>query len=550
MSDKILSVIPARKGSKGIPRKNLRELGEHPLVGHAIKTSKESSLIDHVALTTDSQEIAQIGRRYGVDTVVDRPKRLATDEVPLAPVIEHTFKDLNQDFRYVLCFQPTAPLISVNSIDQGIKTGKKGDTDSVVFVKNSTHIYWRDGKSGYEPMTNDRKNRQQLDPIYEEIGVFLSKSDVIKESRRVGDSPTFYEVESKEGIDIDTYADWVLAESQLQSKQVLYRLIGNGDTGTGHVFRGITIADHIFEHDVLFAVKSTEELAIEKLEESNYEYRTFDDEQSFIECVRLTTPDVVVNDILDTSAEYVESLKEYTPRVVNFEDLGSGTNQADAVINALYEHSTPPENHYFGFEYFCLRNEFRYASSRRDIPSVDKIMISFGGTDENNLTAKTLRALSDIDFELHLDVVLGLGYTEQESLAPITATYPSNIDFEINQDIQSMGEHMEQADLLITSNGRTLYEAAALNVPVISIAQNHREQKHPYAHISGGVLFLGQADYVTAENILTAVRDYIRDGQKRENMRKALEAHDITNGVEKIKKILFRETNENQQHGH
>jgi spore coat polysaccharide biosynthesis predicted glycosyltransferase SpsG len=395
-------------------------------------------------------------------------------------------------------------------------------------------------------MTNDRKNRQQLDPIYEEIGVFLSKSDVIKESRRVGDSPTFYEVESKEGIDIDTYADWVLAESQLQSKQALYRLIGNGDAGTGHVFRGITIADHIFEHDVLFAVKSTEELAIEKLEESNYEYRTFDDEQSFIECVRSTTPDVVVNDILDTSAEYVESLKEYTPRVVNFEDLGSGINQADAVINALYEHSTPPENHYFGFEYFCLRNEFRYASSRRDIPSVDKIMISFGGTDENNLTAKTLRALSDIDLELHLDVVLGLGYTEQESLAPITATYPSNIDFEINQDIQSMGEHMEQADLLITSNGRTLYEAAALNVPVISIAQNHREQKHPYAHISGGVLFLGQADYVTAENILTAVRDYIRDGQKRENMRKALEAHDITNGVEKIKKILFRETNENQ----
>jgi spore coat polysaccharide biosynthesis predicted glycosyltransferase SpsG len=254
---------------------------------------------------------------------------------------------------------------------------------------------------------------------------------------------------------------------------------------------------------------------------------------------------VVVNDILDTSAEYVKSLKEYTPRVVNIEDLGSGTNQADAVINALYEHSTPPENHYFGFEYFCLRNEFRYASSRRDISSVDKIMISFGGTDENNLTAKTLRALSDIDLELHLDVVLGLGYTEQESLAPITATYPSNIDFEINQDIQSMGEHMEQADLLITSNGRTLYEAAALNLPVISIAQNHREQKHPYAHISGGVLFLGQADYVTAESILTAVGDYIRDGQKREKMRRALEAHDIANGVERIKKILFRETDEN-----
>ena len=545
MSDEILSVIPARKGSKGIPRKNLRELGEHPLVGHAIRTSKESSLVNHVALTTDSQEIAQIGRRYGVDTVIDRPTRLATDQVPLAPVIEHAFENVSHDFRYVLCFQPTTPLVSVNSIDEGIELGKNDDTDSVVFVKDSTHIYWRDGEKGYEPVTNDRKNRQQLNSIYQEIGLFLSKDDIIIEGRRVGDSPTFYEVQSKEGIDIDTYADWILAESQLQSNQVLYRLIGSGDTGTGHVYRGITIADHIFEHDILFAVGSTDGLAIKKLEESNYEYQTFDDEQSFMKYVRSTTPDVVVNDILDTSAGYIESLKEHTSRVVNFEDLGSGTNQADAVINALYEHSTPPENHYFGFGYFCLRNEFRYASPRDEIPSVDRIMISFGGTDENNLTAKTLDALSSIDIELQLDVVLGLGYTEQESLAPITAAYPSNVDVEINQDIRSMGEHMEQADLLITSNGRTLYEAAALNVPVISIAQNHREQKHPYAHISGGVLFLGQADYVTEENILTTVKDYITDEEKRETMRRALEDHDIANGVERIKKILFREADEN-----
>lgn len=215
------------------------------------------------------------------------------------------------------------------------------------------------------------------------------------------------------------------------------------------------------------------------------------------------------------------------------------------MINALYEHSNPPENHHFGFEHFCLRNEFLYATPRAEISSVNRIMISFGGTDENNLTAKTLRALSDIDRDIHLDVVLGLGYTEQEWLDPILSAYPSNVSVEINQDIRSMAEHMEQADLLITSNGRTLYEAGSLNVPVISIAQNHREQKHPYAHISRGVLFLGQADYVTEENVLTAVKDYITDREKRETMREALEDHDIANGVERIKQILFEETNEN-----
>ena len=173
MPESVLSIIPARKGSKGIPRKNLRELGDHPLVAHAITTSKESSLIDHTVLTTDSQEIAQIGRQYDVNTVINRPADLATDDVPLAPVIEHAFNQVDNRFEHILCFQPTVPLISSDSIDSGIRAGIQDEGDSVVFVRDSTHIYWREGQDGYELVTSDRKNRQQLDPIYEEIGVFL-----------------------------------------------------------------------------------------------------------------------------------------------------------------------------------------------------------------------------------------------------------------------------------------------------------------------------------------------------------------------------------------
>lgn len=545
MSGKILSVIPARKGSKGIPRKNIRELGKHPLVAYAIEKSQESLSTDHVALTTDSQEIAQIGRQYGVDTIIERPNHLATDEVPLAPVIKHAFDVIDENFEFVLCFQPTSPLVSISSIDNGIDIAQRENANSVVFVRDSTHFYWKETPAGYVPVSGERKNRQLMDSIYEEIGVFLSHKELIKEEQRVGDNPSFFVVDSEEGLDIDTFADWTLAESYLQRKQVLYRLIGNGDAGTGHVFRGITIADYLFEHDILFAVGPKEDLAIEKLEESNYNYQIFDDDQDFLNHVKLNSPDIVVNDVLDTSAEYVKRLKNYGTRVVNFEDLGAGTEHADAVINALYEYSKPPENHYFGFEYFCLRGEFRYASPITEIPTVERIMISFGGNDENNLTAKTLRALSELDHEIHLDVILGLGYTQHEMLAPITENYPPNINVEIRQDINSMAEHMEQADLMITSNGRTLYEAGALNLPVISIAQNHREQKHPYSHISRGVLFLGQADYVAKDNIRIAVEDYITDRSKRESMRSALEDHDITNGVDRIKQILFERTDEN-----
>jgi len=543
MSQKFLAIIPARKGSKGIPRKNVRELGDKPLIAHAIETCRESSFIDHVALTTDSQEIEQIGRQFGVDSVVKRPAELGADDVPLAPVTQHAHQSVSGDFEYVVCFQPTVPLVTTASLDEGIASIVNQDADSGIFVKDSTHHYWKQVESGYEAVSTDRKNRQQMDRIVEEIGVFVTGQELISDGHRVGDSPVFYEVEEHEGIDIDTYTDWILAESSLDRKEVVYRLIGNAETGTGHVFRGITIADHLFEHDIRFAVCNSEDLAIDALEESNYEYDVLEDDTAFLNYIGTNPPAVVVNDILDTTASYVETLSKLGPRVINFEDLGDGTVHADAVINALYEHSNPPANHYFGFQYFCLRNEFRYATPKSAIPSVDQIMVSFGGTDENNLTAKTLGALSKLDKPLHIDVILGLGYTERESLEPLIESYPEQTTVTVNQDVDSMAEHMQAADLLVTSNGRTLYEAGSLNLPVISIAQNQRELRHPYAHISQGIVSLGEATYVTESNILTAVEDYITDEQHRETMRQALAEHDIENGINRIKAILFGEDN-------
>lgn len=544
MDNTVLSVIPARKGSKGVPRKNVRELGDRPLVGHAIETSRATELVDTIVVTTDSEEIAQIARRFGADVVIDRPEELATDEVPLAPVIEHAFNEVGGEFDYVLCFQPTAPLIQSSTIDGGIRTGIEEDADSIVFVTDSTHHYWKRTDNDFSLMSSDRQNRQLMDPIYGEIGVFLSHRDLVAEGKRVGGSKAFYTVDNWEGIDIDTYADWQTAESYLDRKQVVYRVTGNDQNGTGHIYRGITLADHLFEHDILFAVTPSDDIAIDMLEESNYDYHIFDDEAAFLSFVEANSPDIVINDILNTTAEYVTRAQDAGCRVVNFEDLGNGTDHADAVINALYEHSKPPADHYYGFEYFCLRGEFRYATRKTEIDSVDRIMISFGGVDINNMTAHTLEALSEIEDELQIDVVLGLGYDSPERLDPVIAEITDNLQVEVSQQIQSMAKRMEQADLLITSNGRTLYEAASLNLPMISISQNVREEKHPYANVSRGVISLGQAEYVNQQTILTAVTDYIQDADKREQMRTALANHDIANGIERIKQIVFDEGNE------
>lgn len=524
----------------------MRVLGDKPLVAHAIRACKNAAVVDHVVLTTDSEEIAQIGRRYGADEIIDRPSRLAADDVPLAPVVEHAFCESEEDAKYILCFQPTAPLVTAESIEKGAMNAFEEESSSVVFARESTHLYWKVKNESFQPVYEDRKNRQDLIPIYEEIGIFISRKNVLRKGSRVGDNPSFYAVSRKEGVDIDTHSDWLLAESYLNRRKLMYRLTGNKETGTGHVYRGITIADQIFKHEVEFIVTQKDDLAINKLEDSKYNYSVLE-EKELDEYVDKSKADVFVNDILDTSEDYMKRISEVVPHIVNFEDLGNGAQYADAVVNALYEYSNPPTNHYFGAEYYCLRNEFRYASPHTEISSVDRIMISFGGTDEGNLTGRTLRALSDLQHRVNIDIVLGLGYTNRGGLDSILSEYPSNLSVEVSQNIDSMAEHMEAADLLITSGGRTLYEASSLNLPVISIAQNSREQKHPYAHVSRGILSLGLADYVSQEGILAAVEKYITDEEQRETMRSVLSEVDISNGISRIKSILFNESDQHER---
>lgn len=542
MSNKILSVIPAREGSKGIPRKNIRSLDGIPLIAHAIETSQNSNRVDTTVLTTDSTEAQNIGRKFGVDEIIDRPARLCTDEVPLAPVIKHAQDRIDGDFEYVLSFQPTAPLISPESLDEGIETAFSEESNSLIFVRDSTHLYWRAGEEGLEPVSPNRLNRQELEPIYQEIGLFVSHSSLVNGGKRVGRNPSFYIVPKTEGVDIDSYDDWIVAERNLNSKNVKYRVTGHTETGTGHAYRGITIADHVFNHNIEFLVTQEDNLAINILEDTNYQYRIIKSNSEVESILENEVVDVVINDILDTTRDYISGLQKHDVRVVNIEDLGPGRNVADAVVNSLYEHSNPPENHYYGFKYFCLRDEFRHASPKSSIESVDRIMISFGGTDENNLTARTLNSLDEVDSKLDIDVVLGPGYTKRHTIDQIIASLGEDRTT-VSQDINTMSEHMQEADLLVTSNGRTIYEGASLNLPMVSIAQNERELRHPYSYISNGVMSLGHASQVSIRKLQEAIEDYINSQEKRYSMQQSLSNHSISNGIEEVKEIVFDSEN-------
>lgn len=176
---KILCVIPARSGSKGLKNKNTAKLGNHPLIAWPINSALKSKYIDKVVVSTDSLKIFKIAKKYGADVPFLRPKKLATDNASTVDVIKHVIKFLekkNEFFDYVLCLESTSPLSSSKDIENaiGILHNNSYKADSIVgvgrctsqhpeylFLKKKNNLLKR-----YLSKRNIYKRRQDLSNIY------------------------------------------------------------------------------------------------------------------------------------------------------------------------------------------------------------------------------------------------------------------------------------------------------------------------------------------------------------------------------------------------
>lgn len=159
MVEKVLGLIPARGGSKGVPLKNIREVNGKPLIAYTISIALESSLIDRVIVSTDNEEIARVSRSYGADVPFLRPAELATDVIPDGPVLSHAIRWLqenaNESYSSVAYLRPTTPLKTSAIIDKVIAHLRENShLDSVRTVTRATgihHPYWMyklDGNKG------------------------------------------------------------------------------------------------------------------------------------------------------------------------------------------------------------------------------------------------------------------------------------------------------------------------------------------------------------------------------------------------------------------
>jgi len=232
---KILGIITARGGSKGIPGKNIKDLCGQPLIAYTIKAAQDSGILDRLILSTDDQKIADVAKSYGVEVPFIRPAELAQDGTPHLPVLQHAVKWLKerQDYQpdMVVLLQPTAPIRQSWHIQEAITLLKNKSADSVVSVSEIPgHFspYWVvvENENGWgelfngEPIKNRIPRRQSFPKknYYHNGAIYVFKPELLFDSlgpNFYGDKVGLYPMAEKYSINLDDPEDWFLAETAL-----------------------------------------------------------------------------------------------------------------------------------------------------------------------------------------------------------------------------------------------------------------------------------------------------------------------------------------------
>jgi len=230
---KLLGIIPARGGSKGIPGKNIHPLGGKPLIAWTIEAARKSSLLTRLILSSDSEEIIDVAKGYGVEVPFVRPKSLARDDTPALPVVQHAVRHMSEheDFTpdIIVLLQPTSPLRRTAHIDESLQLLMGSDADSIVSVVKAHHNYTpgsemvlRDGYLKAYEAWEERKNIRQLKQVFyaRNCAIYACRhACLVEKGSMYGEKVLPYVMARKESIDIDEPFDLELCEFVLAGRR-------------------------------------------------------------------------------------------------------------------------------------------------------------------------------------------------------------------------------------------------------------------------------------------------------------------------------------------
>ena len=226
---RVLGLIPARGGSKGVARKNVRLLGGKPLVQWTIDAALGARALASVVVSTEDEEIASIGRRLGASVPFLRPMELAADDTPTLPVVQHAVHALEERgdrFDAICLLQPTNPFRTSLEIDTCVELLASSDADAVLTIRqvppeyNPHWVYFRERDGSLRLSTGEAQPvaRRQLLPaaFHREGSVYVTRRDIVVGGSLYGSRVIGYEILRPNTINIDTPQDWLRAEAMIQ----------------------------------------------------------------------------------------------------------------------------------------------------------------------------------------------------------------------------------------------------------------------------------------------------------------------------------------------
>lgn len=222
---KVVALIPARGGSKGLPGKNVRSLNGKPLIAWSIELAKGCRLIDKVVVSTDSQEIADISSSYGADVPFLRPPELATDKASSKSVVEHCIATLDESYDILVLLQPTSPLRTLETLEACILSCAESAKTVISVSQSKKPVEWMFYRrsSGFDYVLDgiDKPTRRQdcKSVHYVDGSVYCFPISTFFESEDLFNQDSLTVVSrADESIDIDTIEDFQYCEFLIKEK--------------------------------------------------------------------------------------------------------------------------------------------------------------------------------------------------------------------------------------------------------------------------------------------------------------------------------------------
>lgn len=216
-----IAIIPARGGSKRIPRKNLKAFHDRPMIGHSITAALDSGLFERVVVSTDDREIADVAKAFGAEVPFMRPAELANDHAGTVPVIQHALQALAADVEFVCCLYAAAPFTNAARLREGLELLRTRPDMDFVFtvtefaspVQRALRLTTTGGVEALYPEYRQTRT-QDLEPAYHDAGQFYWGR---REPWRAGAAlhaahSLALVLPRRTVVDIDTPEDWIHAE--------------------------------------------------------------------------------------------------------------------------------------------------------------------------------------------------------------------------------------------------------------------------------------------------------------------------------------------------